>query len=362
MAAYLLKREGFEVVGVTFQLYDYSRQNRKEGKGGCCSIEDIQDTRGVCEKLGIKHFLFDTREHFKKRVMDYFADSYRRGETPNPCVACNTFIKFDELEYYANHVGAEFFATGHYARTVRDDAGVHLERAKDLSKDQSYFLVGVGREKLNRCYFPVGDYEKSEIRQMALELDLPVSQKKDSMEVCFIPENDYRKFLRTEYQFEAKSGSIVNESGEVLASHGGTHEFTIGQKKGLADYGLHHFYVIDLKPAQNLVVVGPASRLLSDGVRVKGDFLLEPFGSWVDVSVKIRSRAEPIAVRSVTSDGGTWTAQFETPQRAVTPGQFAVFYQGSRVIGGGPILGPVSNLSDHAGASGGHSEKAWSAV
>ncbi|MDB5038781.1 MAG: tRNA-specific 2-thiouridylase MnmA [Bacteriovoracaceae bacterium] len=347
VAAYLLKKEGYDVVGVTFQLYDYSRLNRKEGKGGCCSLEDVDDAKHVCEKLGIQHYLFDSRERFKERVLDYFASSYKAGQTPNPCVACNTFIKFDELAHYAKAVDAKFYATGHYAQIRREDGKVYLEAAVDASKDQSYFLMGVDPEKLKHVLFPVGGYTKDQIRALAIEANLPVCDKPDSMEICFVSENNYRKFLEEEYKLSDNPGNIINEAREVIGKHKGVHHFTVGQRKGLPSYGLDSHYVLEINAETKEVMVGVDRSLFSEGLAFDGKNFLG-FDEFVNRSlkVKIRSRSPMIDVKLVPSKGPALLARFETPQRAVTPGQFAVFYDGKRVVGGGPILKPVANFAD----------------
>jgi len=346
VAAYLLQKQGYEVIGVTFQLYDYARQNRKEGKGGCCSLEDIDDAKSVCSKLGIPHYLFDSRERFQKWVVNYFADSYKAGRTPNPCVACNTFIKFDELAYYANAVGADFYATGHYVRIRRDGDRIHLQAATDPNKDQSYFLMGVQLEKLEKCLFPVGELSKDEVRSLAEEAGLKISQKPDSMEVCFVPENDYRKFLKNEYKIEDAPGFVVNEEGRVLAQHSGVHNFTVGQKKGLGPMGLHDFYVLRLNAETREVVVGLDKALFSEGLVFEGSHFLDAAEYFRrPLQVKIRSRSAFIEAQLVGAEGSHVKAQFMESQRAVTPGQFAVFYdEHLRLLGGGPILRPVANF------------------
>jgi tRNA-specific 2-thiouridylase len=347
VAALLLKEQGYDVVGITFQLYDYSRVNRKQGKGGCCSIEDVGDARHVCDKIGIRHYLFDTRETFKKKILDYFVESYKSGKTPNPCVACNTFIKFDELDHYAKSVGAEYFATGHYVNAVREGDEVFIERAKDDSKDQSYFLMGVDKNKLKKCLFPLGDLTKTEIREIALKADLPVSQKPDSQEICFVPENDYRKFLKNEAKVQDQPGEIVDEKGKVLGKHLGLHNFTIGQRKGLGAYGLEAHYVIRFERAENQVVVGLDKDLFSPGLLVDGSHFKgaqELLG--LPLTVKIRSRSDFLPVKIIKAENGQILGKFEEKQRAVTPGQFAVFYRGKRVVGGGPILRPVAEFEN----------------
>lgn len=345
VAAYLLLREGYEVVGVTFQLYDYSRINRKNGAGGCCSLEDVDDARYVCEKLGIRHYLFDSRDRFRSKVLNYFADSYKNGKTPNPCVACNTFIKFDELSHYADAIDAPLYATGHYGKIQHFDGRATLEVAADESRDQSYFLMGVGQTKLNRLLLPLGEYHKDEVRKIAREQGLPVSEKPDSMEICFVPDNNYRKFLKEEFNFEDRPGEIVDESGRVVGSHSGVHHFTVGQRKGLPALGFDGYYVLSVDSESRQVRIGRDESLFSPGflfsaedperfVRTAGE----------DLTVKIRSRAPFVKARILHLGGESFECRFSEPQRAVTPGQFAVFYIGKRVVGGGPIQKPMANF------------------
>lgn len=343
VAAYLLKKQGYEVLGITFQLYDYSRLNRKEGKGGCCSIEDVDDAKIVADKLGIRHYMSNSRERFREKVINYFVESYRRGETPNPCVACNTFIKFDELEHYSRVLEADYIATGHYSRIRHLPNGRYqIERAVDEQKDQSYFLMGVDLKYLSRCLFPCGDYTKEQIREFALEAGLCVGKKKESMEICFIANNDYRQFLKSEYQFKDQPGEIVDESGAILGHHQGIHHFTVGQRKGLGALGLHAHYVLRVIPEKNQVVVGDAKKVFSEGMLVDASRFFD-VENYLDkkLTVKIRSRSPYIPVVICGKDDSGIVARFEEPQKAVTPGQFAVFYQESKMLGGGAILRSV---------------------
>lgn len=339
VAAHLLLEQGYEVVGVTFQLYDYSRLNRKEGKGGCCSLEDVDDARYVCQKLGIQHYLVDSRQRFKERVLDYFASSYKSGKTPNPCVACNTFIKFDELAHYAKAVEAKYYATGHYAKILRADGGVFLEAARDAARDQSYFLVGVGLDKLKALLLPLGDYTKDEIRKIAADLCLPVSDKPDSMEICFVPDNNYRKFLKDEYSVSDEPGNFIDESGQVIGRHPGIHHFTVGQRKGLAPFGFPTHYVLEIFAETKEVKLGLDTSLYSRSLAFDAS-QFEDFEAYLNrpLKVKIRSRATLTEAELSRGEKGIGLCRFKEPQRAITPGQFAVFYDGNRVVGGGPIL------------------------
>ncbi|PIR23619.1 MAG: tRNA 2-thiouridine(34) synthase MnmA [Deltaproteobacteria bacterium CG11_big_fil_rev_8_21_14_0_20_45_16] len=343
VAAYLLKKQGYEVIGITFQLYDFSRQNRKEGKGGCCSIEDVDDAKLVADRLGIKHYLINSREDFRKKVVDYFVSSYKRGLTPNPCVACNTFIKFDELEDQARILGIDYLATGHYARLKWDvtDGCYRIYRAGDDAKDQSYFLMGLDPAKFSKVLFPCGDYRKEEIRAFATEAGLCTNKKKESMEICFVPNNDYKSFLRQKAEVSSQDGDIVDERGNIVGRHSGIHNFTVGQRKGFGSLGLEAHYVVRLDAKKNQVVVGQESNLYSKGLifepsHFSAQDLERYFGK--TLFVKIRSRSDFIPVRIVGVEKGGVFAEFEELQRAVTPGQFAVFYEEQKLIGGGTIL------------------------
>lgn len=353
VAAYLLKKQGYEVIGITFQLYDYSRANRKEGKGGCCSVEDVDDARLIADQLGIKHYLTNSRKEFREKVIQYFVSSYKKGLTPNPCVACNTFIKFDELEYHAKLLEADYYATGHYARLVKTDSGeVDVYRAVDSDKDQSYFLMGVDRERFRNILFPCGDYSKAEIRALANEAGLITSNKKESMEICFITNNDYKSFLKNEYQIKDQPGDIVDERGQVLGRHSGSHHFTVGQRKGLGSFGLRAHYVVRIDAEKNQVVVGNASGLFSDTMFVESASIknIESYKGR-RLQVKIRSRSPEVGVYIHQSGDAEILATFEEPQRAVTPGQFAVFYDGDKLLGGGAILRAVAEQSGDTGFS-----------
>lgn len=357
VAAYLLKKQGYEVIGITFQLYDYSRANRKEGKGGCCSVEDVDDARLIADQLGIKHYLTNSRQEFRDKVIKYFVESYKKGLTPNPCVACNTFIKFDELEYHAKLLEADFYATGHYARLERTDSGeVEVYRAVDLEKDQSYFLMGVDRERFRNILFPCGDYSKDQIRALAEEAGLITSNKKESMEICFIANNDYKSFLKNEYQVEDQPGDIVDEQGQFLGRHSGFHHFTVGQRKGLGSFGLRAHYVVRIDAEKNRVVVGNAGGLFSDTMFVESASLRN-IKSYEGrrLQVKIRSRSPEVGVFLSQTEDGKILATFEEPQRAVTPGQFAVFYDGDKLLGGGAIL---RAMAEQIGDGGFNKEKA----
>jgi len=348
VAAYLLQKQGYEVIGITFSLYDYSRLNRKEGKGGCCSIEDVDDARLVANHLGIRHYLVNSQDYFRKKVIDYFVDSYRAGKTPNPCIACNTFVKFDELLYHAQLLDIPYIATGHYARVRHSkDSEAEIFRAEDDQKDQSYFLVGVDPEKLKRILFPCGDYSKEEIRDLAKEAGLVTSSKKESMEICFIPNNDYKSFLKTEKSVTDRPGQIVNESGDVVGFHSGIHQFTVGQRKGLGALGLKAHYVVRIDALKNEVIVGDSRRLFSEAMLFEAVHFRDPqkyLGR--SLKVKLRSRAPLVDAQiiEVSPDNQQVLVKFDEAQKAVTPGQFAVFYQDKKLVGGGPIVKSIVEI------------------
>lgn len=352
VAAYLLKKQGFEVIGITFSLYDYSRLNRKEGKGGCCSIEDVDDARLVADHLGIKHYLVNSQEYFRKKVINYFVESYRQGKTPNPCVACNTFVKFDELLYHARLLDIPYIATGHYAKAVHLPSGeVEIFRAEDEQKDQSYFLVGVDSQKFKHIHFPCGDYSKEQIRALANEAGLVTSNKKESMEICFIPNNDYKSFLKTEKSITDRPGQIMNESGDVVGFHSGIHQFTVGQRKGLGALGLKAHYVVRIDAEKNQVIVGDSRQIFSEAMLFEAihfkDLLQDP-QSFLgrSLKVKIRSRAPLVdaQILEVSSDNQQVLVRFIESQKAVTPGQYAVFYDDKKLLGGGPIVKSISEM------------------
>ncbi len=341
VAALMLARQGYEVIGVSLRLFTDERPDAAPLNRGCCTAEDIEDARRVCQLIGARHYVVNAEREFREFVINYFLREYQRGRTPHPCIACNDRIKFDFLLERALALDASLIATGHYARIRHEQNGeFSLLRAIDHTKDQSYVLFGLSQEQLGRLSFPVGDLTKLEIRQLALEANLPVAGKPDSQEICFIPMGDYREFLKKEQT--PIPGKIVDLSGQVLGNHPGIGFFTIGQRRGLGVTSEQPLYVIDLEPGTQRVVVGPEEALYASGLQAS-------MVNWVDglqehdpIDVLVKTRYKSIDTPAkLIPDGSSIEIRFHTPQRAITPGQAVVFYQGDRLLGGGFIDHPI---------------------
>jgi tRNA-specific 2-thiouridylase len=338
VAAHLLKQRGYEVIGLTFRGWPQDCRSIEEDK--CCGPQAVADARMVAHSLDIPYYVVDEIDTFRREVMDYFAAEYKRGRTPNPCVICNEKVKFGSLLRKAQALGAEFIATGHYARITEGRNGQYeLRKSRDPKKDQTYFLFSLHQEQLARAMFPLGELTKEETRAIAEEIGLKTYGKEESQEVCFVPENDYRRFLRESANVADITGEIVTRDGKVLGQHNGIHNFTIGQREGLNLGGLARpLYVMELDAAANRVVVGSAEDLL------RGEFEVsrcvwhidEPAAS-MDVTVKPRHQHPGCKAVLEWRHDGTAQVRLSEPQRAITPGQAAVFYQGDVVIAGGWI-------------------------
>jgi tRNA-uridine 2-sulfurtransferase len=339
VAAALLAEQGHDVIGLSMQLYDQS-----EGQtsfGSCCSIDDLHDARRVAAAIDIPHYIMNFEQQFGEQVISNFVEEYAAGRTPLPCAHCNSDLKFATLAERARGFGADAVATGHYARVERGAEGrLLLRRGVDADKDQSYFLFSLTQVQLACAIFPVGDLAKEEVRRYARRRRLPVADKPDSQEICFIPDNDYRSFVTRSLPGAAQEGTLVDERGEVLGRHAGVHRFTVGQRKGL---GLTSpmgtaMYVLALRPADQQVVVGPKrslerTQLTASGVNWIAE---EPTGARrVTAQIRHRHEAAPATVRSLGD--GRAEAVFDAPQLAISPGQAVVFYDGDVVIGGGWI-------------------------
>ena len=348
VAAHLLHRDGDEVVGVTMRLWSERDGDAPAHRQGCCSVDDVEDARRVCRRIGIPHYVMDVRREFRELVVGYFLAEYRRGRTPHPCIACNDRIKFDFLMQRAAMMDAEFVATGHYARLVEGDRGaVALERGADPSKDQSYVLFGLGQAQLRRMRLPVGAYAKGEIRALAREAGFHLADKADSQEICFIPGGDYRRFIRS--RSAPAPGEIVDRAGRVVGAHPGVECFTVGQRRGVgvaaSRLGLPEgskVFVTGVDPESRRITVGGGDDLLRRGVLVGRVSYIAGNGPPGPVRVGAQIRYNGRAASAVLHPGdGDAVLRFDEPQRAVTPGQAAVFYEGSRVLGGGYIDGPA---------------------
>ena len=365
-AAALLRAQGHTLVGLTLQLWNQRRLAGHEGmpeavRGRCCSIDDVYDARAVAKDLGIPYYLVNQEARFEAEVVRPFVDEYLAGRTPIPCTLCNNHLKFDALITTARGIGADKVATGHYARNRYDEARGRwiLSRPEDKTKDQTYFLFGLTQEQLSRTLFPLGEMQKPAVRKMAAEAGLALAEKPDSQEICFIPGGSYSAFLAAylEEQGEAvpdSAGELVTAGGEVVGRHAGIHGFTVGQRKGLQVQGSREqgtgnsrpAYVLAIHPDSHRVVVGEDAELMSRELRAERLNWISVAGlaegEEMRVRVKIRHRHEPAwaTLRACTSPAGEdcVTAEFDEAQRAITPGQSAVFYDGDEVVGGGWIV------------------------
>jgi tRNA-specific 2-thiouridylase len=334
----LLVEQGYEVVGVTMRLWTLHDSDALPAKQRCCSVEDVDDAVAVAQALGIRHYVLNFERQFQENVVDYFVDEYARGRTPNPCLACNEHIKYRTLLDRALALDADYLATGHYARVRPTADGFALLRAIDLAKDQSYVLYTLGHPELSRLLLPVGEHEKAAVRGIAARFKLPVADKPDSNEICFVPNNDYRTFL--EERLPAAPGALVDvASGAVVGEHAGYTGYTIGQRKGLGAFGGPK-YVVGVRPETNVVLIGEIDALmartaLAERLRwVSGS--PPPDGMRVQAKIRYKSAAAPAVLHR---DGDRAEVRFDEPQRAITPGQALVLYDGDLVLGGGTIVG-----------------------
>jgi tRNA-uridine 2-sulfurtransferase len=351
VVASMLRAQGHNLVGLTMQLWNQRRLAGKEGmpesvQGRCCSLDDVYDARRVARQVGIPYYVVNQEDRFEREVVRPFVQEYLSGRTPIPCSLCNNHLKFDELLVVARQIGAEKVATGHYARVEFDDATGRwlLRRPTDRSKDQTYFLFGLTQEQLSRTLFPLGGLTKTEVRELAREHGLLIAEKPDSQEICFVPGGDYKLFMDAYLAEQGgalpdTSGEMVTANGEVIGQHSGIHNFTVGQRKGLGVATGSPLYVIQINGAERKVTVGGEDALYSQTLLARRANLISigRLDSPMRVSVKIRHRHEPAAATIEQTAENEILVAFDTPQRAVTPGQAAVFYDGDVVVGGGWI-------------------------
>ncbi|MGL6074168.1 MAG: tRNA 2-thiouridine(34) synthase MnmA [Fimbriiglobus sp.] len=342
VAAVLLQQQGYDVIGLFMRTGSHTEEadTRKDNKKGCCSAIDAGDARRVADRLDIPFYALDFEAEFNQ-IIDYFADEYLKGRTPNPCVVCNNWLKFGQLWSFGQKLGADFIATGHYAQALRNPTTgeVELHRGLDPDKDQSYVLHGIKREVLQHLLFPIGGMAKSDVRELARQSGLvSVSEKPDSVEICFVPTGDHTDVVRKRRPEAVAAGVVQDREGNVLAEHDGIDRFTIGQRKGLGVSGGKKRFVLEIIPESRAVIVGDVEELDADGlVASRINWLIDPPMTSRECDIKIRYRhtATPGIIRA-TEDGGA-TVRFSTPQSAVTPGQAVTFYDGTRVLGGGWI-------------------------
>jgi len=338
---------GYEAVGVTMKLWEYGVVGgRPVGESMCCSVEGINNARDVCVNLGVPHYTLDFQDVFRTTVVDDFVSEYLKGRTPNPCVRCNSCVRWGALFDQADHLGGGMIATGHYARIeIGPDGRPRLLKGVDTRKDQSYVLWGIPRETLSRTLLPLGGMIKDQVRQAARDHGLVTAEVPESQEICFVADNDYRRFLR-EYAnsqlAEVGEGEIVDETGQVVGQHPGYVYFTIGQRRGLGIAHREPLYVKSLDPAANRITVAPRSALLASVCEVDSlNWLVDPPAAPVRIHARVRYNSPGAPARLIPAEN-TLSLEFEEPQLAITPGQSAVFYDGDVVMGGGVIRGEIN--------------------
>lgn len=332
VSALLLKQKGYEVIGSTMELYAGS---------SCCNINTYIDAKNVCNSIGIPHFTYDCKEEFKKCVINDFIDCYANCKTPNPCIECNKYMKFGFMYEKAKELGCNYIATGHYAKTEYSEEYDRwvLKKSKAGKKDQSYVLWNIPKELIEHVLFPLADFEtKEEIRQIARDNNLKVANKPDSEDICFVPDGNYKKFLENNSNIKPKQGNIVNTNGEVLGKHTGLYNYTIGQRKGLGISYKEPLFVLGFNKQRNEVIVGEEDKLYKKEILVKDINLLlvDEIQDWIEVTVKTRYSSKEASAK-IKQEENNIRVIFDEPQRAITPGQSAVFYVGDIVLGGGKI-------------------------
>ncbi len=341
VAAYLLKEQGYEVIGVTMQIWQDEEETIQQENGGCCGLSAVDDARRVADQLGIPYYVMNFKKEFKKNVMDYFTGEYLNGRTPNPCIACNRYVKWESLLKRSLEIGADYIATGHYARIRRLPNGRYtLLQSAASAKDQTYALYSLTQEQLSHTLMPVGEFSKDEIRQIAEDIGLRVAHKPDSQEICFVPDKDYARFIEEYTGRHIPEGNFVNTAGQVIGRHKGITHYTIGQRKGLNLAMGHPVFVSRICPETNEVVIGENEdifrhTLLADRL----NYMAVPeFTDGMEVMAKIRYNHKGSPCRIELAGEGRIRCVFPEAQRAITPGQAVVFYDGERVLGGGTIL------------------------
>ncbi len=343
VAAYLLKKQNYDVIGVTMQIWQDKNKETVENEGGCCSLSAVEDARIVCSKLDIPHYVMNFKDIFEKKVINYFINEYGKGRTPNPCIACNRYIKFEELLRRTHALGAYYVSTGHYARIIYDKNKNRylLKKSDAVKKDQTYALYNLTQEQLKHTLMPLGEFNnKDEVREIARELGFIVADKPDSQEICFVEGDDYGKFIQQNADYDIKPGNFVNTKGDIVGKHKGITNYTIGQRKRLGLSLGKPVYVVDINPHKNEVVIGYDdeifnSQLIADDINlISIDKLDKP----MKVKAKIRYNFKEVPATIEPYNNKQIKVLFESPVRAITPGQSVVFYNDDVVVGGGTIF------------------------
>lgn len=340
VAAYLLKEQGYDVIGVTMQIWQDEDPLAQAENGGCCGLSAVDDARRVADRLGIPYYVLNFKREFKENVIDYFMDEYMHARTPNPCIACNRYVKWEALLNRARELGCDYIATGHYARVVQLDNGRYaLKKSATDRKDQTYALYNLTQEQLAHTLMPVGEYEKEQIREIAAKIGLLIANKPDSQEICFIPDNDYAGYIERESGKTFPKGNFVDLEGNILGTHKGIIHYTIGQRKGLGLSMGRPVFVVDIRPETNEVVIGSNLDTFHDSLYAGkvNLMLVDALEGEREVVAKIRysHKGAPCRIKMVDED--TVLCKFEEPVRAITPGQAVVFYDGDIVLGGAVI-------------------------
>lgn len=341
VAAYLLKEQGYDVVGVTMQIWQDEEQCQIEDNGGCCGISAVDDARRVAAHLGIPYYVMNFKKDFKENVIDYFVDEYKCGRTPNPCIACNRYVKWQSLLQRSMEIGADYIATGHYARIEELNNGrFAIANSVTAKKDQTYALYNLTQHQLSHTLMPVGDYTKDEIRAIAEKIGIQVANKPDSMEICFVPDQDYAGFIERETNYQSIPGNFVDIEGNVLGQHKGIIHYTVGQRKGLGLAMGYPVFVVAIRPEKNEVVIGKNDDVLSLKLYANRlNFMsIDHLEGEMKVMAKIRYNHDGAACTIRMKDDDLLECVFDEEQRAVTPGQAVVLYDGNHVLGGGTIM------------------------
>ena len=341
VAAYLLKEQGYDVIGVTMQIWQDEEETVQEENGGCCGLSAVEDARRVAAALDIPYYVMNFKKEFQKYVIDYFMDEYLNGRTPNPCIACNRYVKWEALLTRSMEIGADYIATGHYARIdVLPNGRYAIKHSATRMKDQTYALYNLTQDQLKRTLMPVGEYSKEEIRAIAEKIHLKVASKPDSQDICFVPDGDYAEFIRRESKKEVPEGNFVSTDGKILGRHKGITHYTVGQRKGLGLSLGHPAFVLEIRPETNEVVIGTNEESMTRFVKAnRPNFMaVEDIEGEMRAFGKIRynHKGAPCTVKRTGEDEILCT--FDEPVRAVTPGQALVLYDGDYVLGGGTII------------------------